>query len=296
MSMPTSVLLALVSYIGVASDIPYPESNRFTMVCWNVDSGGADAQLVALRIARFQGVSLWGLCEVRDERWAQLFTQAAGENEPGNFAGILGPTGGSDRSCIIYDTTQFELVASFEINWQDRLWYCAKMPARPPLVARLRHRASGQEFFFMVNRLYGCQTDRQAAALNAWAAGRTIPVVAAGTYDFQYDPDTGPLCPAGQQTLMALIADGVFHWLAPDNPVGTLDWNRDIIDDFVFLANTRGRLQGQSHIVVDPGDFPSDEMTSDHRPVQATLMVNPAVGGETGIGRSISQPLVSTAR
>ncbi len=275
MSMPTSVLLAIISCVAVVSNGANPESRQFTVVSWNVDAGGADAQLVALRIARFQGVGLWGLCEVRNDHWAQLFQQAAGENEPGDFVSILSSSGGSDLSCIIYDTTQFELVGGFEINWQDRLWYSPNMPLRPPLVARLRHRAGGQEFFFMVNRLYACQTDRQTAALNAWAVGQTIPVVAAGTYDFQYNPDAGPLCPAGQDALLALIANGAFRWVPPDNPTGTLDWHRDIIDDFIFLANATGRLSGCSHIITEPGDFSSDEMTSDHRPVQATLTIRP---------------------
>ncbi|MBN1362518.1 MAG: hypothetical protein JW993_18115 [Sedimentisphaerales bacterium] len=273
MSTSASVLLAIISCLEVFTDVSQPESNQFIATGWNVDSGQADPHLAALRVARFQGVHLWGLCEVKNSQWAELFVRAAGENEPGEFIGIISRTGGTDQSCIIYDTTRFDLVRSFEIDWADRLWYCPRMPIRPPLVAHLRHRATGQELLFMVDRMYGCRIDMQAEALNAWASAQTLPLVAVGTYDFQYDPETGPLCPDGQKALLALIADGVFHWLAPDNPVSTFNWDRDVIDDFVFLANTSGRLSGQSRIVVEPGDFAGGDTASNHRPVQATLNV-----------------------
>ncbi len=295
MSIPASILLTVASCLGVASNAPQFESNQFMVVGWNVDSGGADAQLTALRIARFQGVHLWGLCKVQNTHWAELFAQAAGENEPGRFVGIISRTGGTDRSCIVYDTTRFELVRSFEIDWRDRLGYCPAMTMRPPLAAHLRHRATGREFLFMVNRLYGCLTDQQAATLNAWAAARTLPILAVGTYDFQYDPDTGPLCPDGQKALLALIANGVFRWLAPDNPVATFKWDRDVIDDFVFLANTMGRIWGQSHIVVEPGDFSNSEMTSDHRPIEALFTIG-STQGALSANMGTERPRLSSVR
>lgn len=275
MNTSASVLLTVMSCLGVVSNAADPESNQFTVVGWNTDSGKTDPHLTAWRIARFQGVHLWGLCEVRDRQWAERYVQAAGENEPGRFVGIVGGTTGCDQSCIIYDRTSFDLVRSFEIDWRDEPWHCPASPARPPLIAHLRHRA-GQEFFFMVNRLCGCQCDRKAAALNAWAAGQTIPVVAVGTYDFQYEPETGPLCPEGQKALLALIANGTFRWLPPDNPVATFNWDRAVIDDFIFLANAAGTLGGQSHIVLEPGDFSGGEMAFQYRPVQATLTVRAA--------------------
>lgn len=273
MSLLTSVVVVIVSCFAVISNAAASESSEFTVVSWNVNARQADLQLTALRMARFQGVHLWGLCEVRDTHWAEMLVQAAGENEPGDFVGIVSRTEGTDGSCIIYDKTQFDLIRAFEIDWTDQLWYCARIPLRPPLVAHLRHRAQGQEFFFMVNRLYNCQIERQAAALNFWADGKTLPVVAVGTYDFQYDPDTGPLYPNGQQGLMALIAKGVFRWLPPDNPVATFNWDREVINDFFFLARTFGRLLGQSRIVVEPGDFVARE-TSNYRPVRAVFTVS----------------------
>lgn len=275
MSMSVSILLAIASSLGVVSDAVSPESRQFTVVSWNVASRRGDLQLAALRMAKFQDVHLWGLCDLPDGRTAEMLVDAVRENETGEFVGIISRTEGRDLSCIIYDKTRFELVRAFEIDWTNRLWYTRGMPVRPPLVAHLRHRATGQELLFMVNRLQDCRIDKQAAALNAWAASRSLPVVAVGTYDFQYDPDSGPLCPDGQEALLAFIANGILRWLAPDNPVATLDWDRTVINDFIFVANTLGRLSGRSHIVVEPADFSDDTLGSDHRPIQAVFTVTP---------------------
>jgi len=238
-----------------------------------VDSSRADLQMSALRVAGAQGVDLWGFCEVRNHQWAEELVEAAGENEPGEFAGIVSATPGNDLSCIVYDTKQFHFIRAYEIKWTNRLWYYPGMQVRPPLVARLRHIASGREFLFMVNRLYSCQIVNQAGALNAWAQGRSLPVIAVGTYDFQYHPNTGPLYPEGQKALLALIANGVFRWLTPSNPIATYKWDREVIDDFIFGANTLGKMAGESQVIVEPGDFSSGDLQSDHRPVQVTLTV-----------------------
>jgi endonuclease/exonuclease/phosphatase family metal-dependent hydrolase len=67
---------------------------------------------------------------------------------------------------------------------------------RSPLVLKLKHNGTGKEFFFMVNHLYrgnGIDARRldQATALNQWAAAQTLPVIAVGDYNFDYDLDPG---------------------------------------------------------------------------------------------------------
>jgi hypothetical protein len=46
---------------------------------------------------------------------------------------------------------------------------------------------------------------------------------------------------------------------------------RDSLLDFVFVANGARSWAAESRVIVRPGDFPDDETTSDHRPVEATL-------------------------
>lgn len=271
----TSIVLTALCLAGVAAGRD-SDSNQFTVVSWNVDSGGADPHMVALRISEMKGVDVWGLCEVLDEFWAKLFEQAASDNEPGRFGRFLSPTGGSDRSCILYDRTKFECLGRFEFNWSGQPWYRHELGLRPGLVAHLRHRSSGQDLYFMVNRLYGLSADKQAAALTEWASHQDAPVLAMGTYDFAYRPEAELASPAGRRGYPVLTANGVFQWLMPDNPVQTV-WrgNLDTIDDFILLADREHRLTGRSQIIVEPGDFPDTELTPDHRPVSATFTIRP---------------------
>jgi hypothetical protein len=262
---------------GVTSSVTANrEPSQFTAVSWNVDSGGADPHVVAVRMSEMKGVDLWGLCEVQDDHWARLFEQAASGTEPGQFARILSPTGGSDRSCILYDRTKFECLGSFEFSWAGQSWYRRDLGLRPGLVAHLRHRETKQDLYFMVNRFHGVSADKQAAMLSEWAGKQEIPVVAVGTYDFQYRPEATSASSTDRRGYPTLTANGVFQWLMPDNPVPTV-WRTglDAIDDFILLADSRHMLAGRSQVIVESDDFPDNEMTPNHRPISATLTIRP---------------------
>jgi hypothetical protein len=232
--------------------------------------------MVALRIFAMKDMDLWGLCNVRDDRWAQMFEQAASGTEPGRFVRILSPTGGSDRSCILYDVTKFECLGYFEFSWSGQPWYRYELGLRPGLVAHLRHRSSKQELYFMVNWLHGVPADKQAVALSEWASRQDAPVIAVGTYDFEYRPETQPTTTTGRRGYQALTANGGFQWLMPDNPVRTV-WRGDLdaIDDFVLLADSKHKLAGHSRVIVEPDDFPDNDLTPDHRPLWAMITIRP---------------------
>ena len=93
------------------------------VVTWNTESGGANPDTVAERIASMNGVDLWGFCEVKDINWAVAFENAAENGELGDFNRLLGTTGNTDMLLILYDKTQFEEIRHFEIGWEDRYWY-----------------------------------------------------------------------------------------------------------------------------------------------------------------------------
>jgi hypothetical protein len=75
-----------------------------------------------------------------------------------------------------------------------------------------------------------------------------------------------------------MCANGTFTWLIPNPLVKTEDSSYNSILDFVFLANCAGSITGTSTVLQKPGDFPDDNTTSDHRPVQAVL----SIGADTG--------------
>jgi hypothetical protein len=255
---------------------------EITIVSWNLGSMGADPAVVAARIKEIDGVDIWGLCRVQGATWAEAFGKAAGADERGTFASVLGTRGGSDRRLVLYDIDQFTKLESFEITWHARPWYKRNMAPRPPLVVKFRHNRTGKEFFFMVNHLYrgaGIDARRldQATYLNQWAASQTLPIIAVGTYNFDYDLDPGQQSQNDDKGLGHMCADGVFTWLVPNVLVKTHDSSSNLILDFVFLANCAGSISGTSQILQIPGDFPNDKTTPDHRPVQAILAIDDVV-------------------
>ncbi|MFC1636476.1 endonuclease/exonuclease/phosphatase [Planctomycetota bacterium] len=255
---------------------------EITIISWNVQSGDADPGVVANQMAAMSGVDLWGLSEVNDTTWAQSFEVGAETGEPGDFTAILGTTGNTDRLLILYDSHQFTEVANFEIGWANRPWYTSNMRPRSALVVRLRHNATNQEFFFMVNHLYrgsGVDPRRldQARYLSEWTTQQTLPVIAVGDYNFDWDLDFNDSADNYNKGLGAMTAHG-FDWLKPVHMVTTHDSHYNSVLDFVFLANYAGVISGTSEIVVRPNDFPDNNTTPDHRPVKAVLNIGPPTG------------------
>jgi endonuclease/exonuclease/phosphatase family metal-dependent hydrolase len=78
-------------------------------------------------------------------------------------------------------------------------------------VAHFRLKPAGPELLFMVNHLYRGNADgrhEQARLLNAWAREQTIPVIAVGDYNFDWDVTTGET--VHDQGYDLLTAEGVF--------------------------------------------------------------------------------------
>ncbi|MCH7911122.1 MAG: hypothetical protein IIB38_16105, partial [Candidatus Hydrogenedentes bacterium] len=156
---------------------------------------------------------------------------------------------------IIYDSTQIEELNHFEIDWDDRYWYRSTYRPRSALVAHFKLRDSGAEFMFMVNHLYrgsGVDPRRldQAKKLHDWAAEQTIPVIAVGDYNFDYDLDPGQDGFNYQKGLGDMTGCGSFEWIRPTTMVTTHDSTYNSILDFVFLADPTGSVSATSEIIV----------------------------------------------
>jgi hypothetical protein len=239
------------------------------VVGFNVESGGACPDVVHDLIAAAQDVDLWGFSAVQDAIWATMFAQAAAEGETDTFAPMLGTTGGGDRLLIVYRVDRFDLVRSFEltdINIGGNV--------RAPLVAQLRLKPAGPEFLFMVNHLYRSHTDRrheQARLLNVWARRQTLPVIAVGDYNFDWDVSHGDTVHDRGDDL--LIADGVLTWIRPPQLIRTQCSFNSVLD-FVFVAGAARQWSASSEILATEESYcPSDQNRSDHRPVLGRLPV-----------------------
>lgn len=266
----TSTTPALTVNLTPTPD-PITDNASLTVAGWNVESGGSDPATIAERIEEFEGVALWGLSEVNSEWAAGQFEQAAGAGEPATFDALLSVSGGGDRLLLLYDTARFTL-----LDFEELHAFNVRGNVRSPLVAHLLDRYSGTEFLFMVNHLYrGDDTGRwwQAEQLNAWASEQTLPVVAVGDYNFDWniyggDQDHDP----GYDLF---VADGKWEWVQPDILTTTQcsGWpcGYTSVLDFVFVANAAQAWPAKSEIIVTVGDFPDNELTSDHRPVLGTF-------------------------
>jgi len=241
-------------------------AETLSVVGFNVESGGADPQVVDDIVAAAEGVDAWGFSEVQNDDWAEIFEAAAEDGEGADFARILGGTGGGDRLLIVYDADRLTLLESFELSDIN-----VGGNVRAPLVARFRIGDDGQEFLFMVNHLYRSRAERrhqQAQLLNAWARAQTLPVIAVGDYNFDWSVTGGDSDhDAGYDHM---TADGIFRWVRPDPLLRTQCSNHDSVLDFVFVAGPALAWQASSRILeTQPGYCPDSGATSDHRPLRA---------------------------
>ena len=288
-----AAFLAKLTPTAAASEAP------ITVVSWNTELNNADIGVIAERIAAFQAVDLWGLSEVNRESSVATLETAAEAGENADYASILSISGGGDRLLAMYDTTRFDLLDSFEIDEINTTGN-----ARAPLVLYLREKQSGDELLFMVNHLYRTRDDErhaQAALLNQWAAEQTLPVIAVGDYNFDWNVSTGAQKHDAGYDL--LTANDRFAWVQPKTLVTTQcsGWpcGFNSVLDFVFVAGPAQGWRAESEIVVAAGDFPDDETTSDHRPLLAQFWPSELTAATTLAvltAPPLSTPLPATAK
>ena len=253
---------------------------ELSVVSYNVESDSdTDATAVAQDIQRIPQSHIWGLVEV-DTPDLEAYRAAIGQD----FVLIPGNTGQysnrpDDRMAIIFDSDVLE-----QIGQTEEL--SAAGGSRHPLLARFRVKATGQEFWFVLNHLQrGREETRQAQAdwLNKWAQGKAdnqVPpsIVLLGDYNF----DVTPYTKRGNEAFDLFMQDGMFRWVEP----GCLAANScpltgtgchpqfNSILDFVFLAGPARRWSASSEILFkDDADYCALEGQggADHRPVRAIL-------------------------
>ena len=240
---------------------------------FNLESGGANISTLEQQIEGFDGIDIWGYSEVL-AAWEDEASDASFVDEPGTEGHILGTTGGGDRLLIVYDDDRFTLVDSGElanINVGGNV--------RAPLWVRLRDSENNNlEFIFMVNHLYRSREDRrhqQATLLNQWAQNQTVPVIAVGDYNFDWDVPNGDN--DHDDGYDNLTANDIFEWVRPAALRRTqCNLNFNSVLDFVFVAGDAQNWTNTSTIPEIRADYCTTNNTaeSDHRPVFAFL--NPA--------------------
>jgi hypothetical protein len=256
-------LLALAVFSG-----PVAVAESLTVVGFNVESGGANLNVLASQIEELMDVDLWGFSEVQDSAWERRFREAAAVGENASFNSILGTTGGADRLQIAYDSDRLELVRQLELHAIN-----VGGNVRAPLVGEFRDKASGQRFLFMVNHLYRSSAERrheQARMLNGWARIQTLPVIAVGDYNFDWSVTNGEA--DHDRGFDEMTADNVFAWVKPAAIIKTNCSPHNSVLDFVFVSGTAQQWSSSSSILFPELSYCSNEASrSDHRPMLAAF-------------------------
>lgn len=269
--------LCLWLLVPFACGCTQAQADELRVLSWNVESGGSDPEVIAeqLRALNSPEFQIIALTEVHPRDF-RTYSQALGRR----YRYVATVTGGDDRMMILFDNSRLALNSYSELFNQraDRL-NDNKWHHRSPLVARLYDRKTRTEFLFVLNHLArGDERLRQSQArgLRHWAQEQSLPMIAVGDYNFDYD------IPAERgNRAFSLFREGqVWRWVEPAEKVDT-NWadedgdGRDnypnSILDFVFVAGKAGTWPAASKILVREGDFPDDNDTSDHRPLVTTF-------------------------
>ena len=253
------------------SDIPKSSGNiPFSMkfLSWNVESEGSEPATIVDELSKIGSYDLIALTEVLPQA-AKDFCSACGDD----YNYVMSDTGRNDRMMLIYNKNTLKFVRQFEL---DKINY--KNRYRSPLVGHFQDQLTGKEILVMVNHLArGSAETRQIQAkqLVEWARDQTMPVVAIGDYNFDYEFDTRK----GNEAFRLFMKDNIWKWVEPielidtnwyddpESPDGKDDYPGSMLD-FGFVAGPAKEWTTSCMVIVREGDFPDNEKTSDHRPFE----------------------------
>ena len=252
---------------------PITDSNTISILAWNVESDGNDPGVIATQLNASNGYDIVCLQEVRAENFDR-YTAALGPQ----FQSINGRTGRSDRLQISFDSERFELLETKELM-EHRDFILNNGTHRSPLYVRLQDRVSGIHFIVMTNHLARGNADlrtQQAIGLREWARDQNVGVINIGDFNLDYDFNTQ----RGNGAFPEILRDNIFSWVKPvefidtnwaDNDGNGKDNYPESMLDFAFVAGPAKDWNPVCRVIVRDGDFPDNESTSDHRPIELRL-------------------------
>lgn len=247
------------------------------VITWNVDSKGITNDSVTARIREYQGIEIWGLINVSDDQTLKAVEEAVAYGENAVFKRVLGHTGSSNKLGVVYNSDRFSLIQSTELTAISSGNQIA------PLLVEFLDKYSKQRFFFLVNHLEernAALRQEQAAKLNFWVKQQTLPVIAAG--DFNFDWDIESIGEKRDQGFDNLTANKVWNWIRPAQLVKTDCSKNNSIMNFFFVNKLAARWNGQSKVLKKEGDCQlynkNSSENSAHRPVIAVFNLTTSEG------------------
>lgn len=260
--------------LPTAETEPFSDSTRqLSVLAWNIESGGNDPQVIAGQLLEFVDYDVICLNEVSPLNFALY-----GQTLPPKFSSRLSETGRSDRLAIFWDESRFELLEAKELM-EHNGYTLNNGTHRSPLYVRLKERTSDLAFIVMTNHLARANAElrtEQSIGLREWARDQTAPIINIGDFNMDFDFKTEQ----GNDAFPEILRDNIFNWVRPETLIDTnwadsdgdgLDNYPDSMLDFSFVANAAKDWNPKCRVIVRDGDFPDDETTSDHRPIELVL-------------------------
>lgn len=265
MKLATWLLVCLWCTTAMAQEKRTPQ---FTLLDWNVEAGGSSVPTILEQLKQLEPFDVMGLSEVPTAETDKFTNRWPGESY------ILGSAAGPSKLLLAWNPQVFEKVSAQELKKVGDQDFAPGLQAAP-LVAQLRHKSSGQEMSFVMLHLARGSAElrkKQSLLLIEWAKQQTLPIIAVGGFNFDYDF----VKHKGNESFDAFTAVDTFQWVKPIKWVDSnwSDRNKDGRDDYpdsmldyAFVSGGAKAWKMTSEIIVRPGDFPDTDSTSDHRPL-----------------------------
>ncbi|MEQ8837339.1 MAG: endonuclease/exonuclease/phosphatase family protein [Lacipirellulaceae bacterium] len=248
-------------------------ASALDVLSWNVESEGADPEIIARQLAELPRADAYLLQEV-DARDIGRYAAAIRDKYGRSYKYYVSSLGGRDRLAAIVDTSKFHIRSYTELM-SFRNYRLNDYSHRSPLVTHIQRKSDQQEFLLVTVHHARRNEDlrkEQSVGLSEWAKAQPLPVILAGDCNFDYDINAK----RGNASYQAFLATNV--WTAPtlekDVDTNYDDRDRDGRDDypgsrldFAFVKSNGKPLNAKLEIIVRPGDFPDTKATSDHRPL-----------------------------
>ena len=168
-------------------------AENISVVSWNIENwGNSDAATISRDLRDdFNGIDIFGLNEISDDEDYELHAEYASEDEGFIYNYVAGTTGRNVRLGILFNADRFTLNETYEMF--DMMGTPA--PGKPrtgraPLVVDFTTKDTGLQFLFVVNHFHRGDERRrieQAELFAAWAGEQTLPIIATGDYNFDFD-------------------------------------------------------------------------------------------------------------
>lgn len=263
---------------------PGKEPGTYRILHWNIESGGADPQVIAKELVELGRYDVYALSEVADHKTIENEINTQWPEKYKFFVGdsgrALNSSYADDRLMVIVDRGRFEDSSATDLN-EINGTSINDGRHRSPLLVQLRDRATFQQLQVVQNhfpRRDSKLRQHQARLLREWARDKSEPVVVIGDLSLDYDFNSGK----GNNAFDEMMKDRVFKWIRP-NPLVDTNWSDsdgdgkdnypDSMRDFSFVAGGAKGWDAKCNVIVRDGDFPDDDKTSDHRPVELILQI-----------------------